>query len=42
MQKWGPEYKLLMSSAGGEVRFISAVARKLQSLGALTQVPPHT
>lgn len=30
------QYKLVMTDAGGEVRFISAIARKLASLGALT------
>ena len=36
-QVHGPEYHLVLSSAGGEKRFASAIARKLESLGALTQ-----
>lgn len=32
-----PIYRLLSSGIGGENRFVSSVARRLQSLGALTQ-----
>lgn len=32
-----PEYRLVLSSAGGEMRFAAALAKRLESLGALTQ-----
>eukprot|EP00939_MAST-03C_sp_MAST-3C-sp1_P001309 g1309.t1 len=40
-QSSGPEFKLLISSIGGEKRFASCVAQRIQSMGALTHGNRH-
>ncbi len=36
-QLYSPSYKLLVTTLGGENRFIGCVARRLKTLGALTR-----
>ena len=40
-QTSAPEYKFLISAVSGEVRFASAIAARLESMGALMQVRPR-